>query len=76
MSSKLFEIMTLLESRRIHFAMQRSSPFGVLLTATMVGKRIEINVDQDDTVDVCIFRGDEAVDVGMDAVMKALEEDK
>jgi hypothetical protein len=76
MSSKLFEIMKLLESKRIHFGMQRSSPFGVLLTAAVVGKRIEISADEDDMVDVSIFRGDETVEVGIEAVVKALEADE
>lgn len=43
---------------------------------TLVGKRVEIRVDEDDLVDVCVFRGSEDVEVGMDAVMKALEEDE
>jgi hypothetical protein len=75
MSSKMFEVMKLLESKRIHFAVQRSGPF-VVLTATMVGKRVEISVDEDDLIDVSVFRGDESVEVGMDAVLKALEEDE
>ena len=76
MSSKLFELMKLLESRQIHFFIRRSSPFGVMLHATMIGKRIEIAVDEDDIVDVCVFRGSEDVEVGMDAVFKALQEDE
>ncbi len=42
---------------------------------TLVGKRAEIRVDEDDIIDVSVFRGDEAVEVGMDAVIQALEED-
>lgn len=76
MASNFFKLMKLLEDRRIHFAISRASPFAVMLHVTMIGKRIEITVDEDDIVDVCIFRGSEDVDVGMDAVMKALEEDR
>ncbi len=75
MSSKLFELMKLLESRQIHFMIRRSSPFALMLHATMIGKRIEISVEEDDSVDVCVFRGDESVEVGMDAVLRALDED-
>jgi hypothetical protein len=76
MSSNFFEIMKLLESKRIPYSIQRSTPFGVMIAAALVGKRIEINVDEDDMVDVSVFRGDESVTVGMDAVLKALEEDE
>jgi hypothetical protein len=76
MSSNLFEVMKLLESKRIHFTIDRTSPHAVTLTATLVGKRVEISVDEDDMIDVSIFRGDESVEVGMDAVIKAIEEDE
>ena len=33
-------------------------------------------MNEDDMADVAVFRGDEAVEVGMDAVMKALEEEE
>jgi len=75
MSAKLFEVMKLLESKRIHFTIDRTSPLAVTLTATVVGKRVEISVDEDDMVDVSVFHGDESVEVGMDAVLKAIEED-
>ncbi len=75
MTSNLFEVMRLLEARRIHFFIERPGPLEVLLTATLVGKRIEIGVDENDIINVCVFRGSEDVDLGMDAVLKALEED-
>jgi hypothetical protein len=75
MASILFEIMKLLEEKRISFRIERTSQFGVTLDATMVGKRIEITVDEDDMVDVAVFRGDEQVEVGIKAVKKALEYD-
>jgi hypothetical protein len=76
MSSNLFELIRLLESGQIHFSIRRSSPFGVMLHATMIGKRIEIGVDEDDNVDVCVFRGSEDLEFGMDAVLKAPQEDE
>jgi hypothetical protein len=75
MASILFDIMKLMEEKRISFRIERSSQFGVTLDATMVGKRIEITVDEDDMVDVAVFRGDEQVEVGIEAVKKALEYD-
>jgi len=76
MTSKIFEVMKLLETRRISFTIRRPGPLDLVFTAVLVGKRVEISVDENDIVDVCVFRGDEAVEVGMDAVLKALEEDE
>lgn len=75
MSTMVFDVMKLLEERRISYTIRRPSSFDLVFTAIQVGKRIEISVDENDVVDVCVFRGSEAVDVGMDAVLKALEED-
>ncbi len=74
MSSRLFEVLKVLEERKIGFFIERDRPDGLTITAVLVGKRVEITVDEDDMVDVAVFRGDEAVEVGMDAVLKALEE--
>jgi hypothetical protein len=75
MKSILFQVLKLLEERRIGFFIERDRPDGLTITAVLVGKRVEITVDEDDMVDVAVFRGDESVEVGMDAVRKALEED-
>jgi hypothetical protein len=75
MMSILFEVLKLLEERRIGFFIERDRPDGLTITAALVGKRVEITVDEDDMVDVAVFGGDESVEVGMDAVRKALEED-
>jgi hypothetical protein len=75
MASRLFDVLKLLEERKIGFFIERDRPDGLTITATLVGKRVEITVDENDMVDVAVFRGDEQVEVGMDAVRKALEED-
>ena len=75
MKSILFEVLRLLEERRIGFFIERDRPDGLTITAMLVGKRVEISVTDDEMVDVAVFRGDEMVEVGMDAVRKALEED-
>ncbi|THD42329.1 MAG: hypothetical protein E7774_15735 [Bradyrhizobium sp.] len=74
MSSNLFEVMKLLESKRVSFTIKRSGIF-LMLMATLPGKRVEITVDEDDTVDVAVFVGDEMVEIGMDAVAKAFEDE-
>jgi hypothetical protein len=76
MSAKLFEVLEALEKRKISFYIQRDRDDGLTITATLVGKRVEITVDDKDMVDVAVFRGDEMVEVGMKAVLKALEDDE
>jgi hypothetical protein len=75
MMSNVFTVMKLLEARGIHFSIRRPGPLDLVFTAVQVGKRIEISVDENDVVNVCVFRGDEAVEVGMNAVIAALQED-
>jgi len=74
-TSNLFAVMKLLESRGAYFDVRRLSPSDVTLLVTLVGRRVEIRVDEDDTIDVCVFEGDEAVELGMEAVLRALDED-
>jgi len=74
MASKIFEVMKLLEERRISFSIRRPGPLDLVITAVQVGKRVEIGVDENEIVNVCVFSGDESVEVGMDAVLKAIEE--
>lgn len=75
MSTKLFEIMKLLDEKRLTFTIRRPTSYELVLTVIDVGKRIEISYDENDIVDVSVFRGDESVQVGMDAVIKALDDD-
>ena len=75
MSAKIFEVLKALEERKISFYIQRDRDDGLTITATLIGKRVEITVDEKDMVDVAVFRGDELVEVGIDAVLKALEYD-
>jgi hypothetical protein len=76
MASKVFEVMKLLEERRISFSIRRPGPLDLVITAVLVGKRVEIGIDENEIVNVCVFRGDESVELGMDAVLIALEEDE
>src|SRR5271166_1737915 len=76
MTSNLFEVMKLLEERRLYFDIRRLSPHDVTVLVTLVGRRVEICVDEDDMIDVCVFEGDESVELGMAAVLKTLDEDR
>jgi len=74
MASKVFKGMKVFESRPSSFVLRKPATLDRLITARLAGKRVEIGIDQNDIIDVCVFREDEAVELGMDAVLKALEE--
>lgn len=76
MGSKIFEVMKLLEARSINYSVERPSPLELLITARLIGKRVEIGIDESDAIDVCVFLGDDSSEAGMDAVLKAIEEDE
>jgi hypothetical protein len=75
MTNKLFELMKLLDEKHLTFTIRRPTNYELVLTVIDVGKRIEISYDENDVVDVCVFHGDESVEIGMDAVLQALEAD-
>lgn len=75
MTSKLFDVMKLLERRGVWFDLRRSaSTSAVIVNATLVGARLAIVFDERDEVCAYIYRGDESVEVGMDAVRNALDQ--
>jgi len=61
MASKLFGILSRLDEAGVHYVIGRYAPDSVTITATLVGKRVEITVDERDDVMVSVFTGDEAV---------------
>lgn len=61
MSSKLFKILRLLDEARIHYFIERYRDDTVDIVATVVGKRIEISVFEDDHAEISVFTGNEDV---------------
>jgi hypothetical protein len=74
-SNALFEVMKLLEEKRIHFFLARNNPNTVNIFATMLEKRIEVYVNEDGTIDFSVFRGSEDVTTGLDALIQVLDDD-
>jgi hypothetical protein len=52
----------LLEEAKIHFRLDRHRDDSIMITATVVGERVEIDVFEDGHVEYSRFRGDEAVE--------------
>jgi hypothetical protein len=61
MSATLFGISKKLDDAKIHYYLGRYRPETVDITATFVGKRLEISVFEDGHVEVSEFRGNEDV---------------
>ena len=62
MSHKLFNVIAQLENRRIHFVISRHRKDSIMLTCTLVGRRIEIDVFEDGHIEYSYFKGDEGVE--------------
>jgi hypothetical protein len=75
MSNALFDVMKILEEKKIHFFIARNNSNTVDIFATMVEKRIEIYVNEDGTIDFSVFRGSEDVTPGLEALIEILDED-
>ncbi|MBY3544972.1 hypothetical protein HFN69_35080 [Rhizobium laguerreae] len=78
MSTTLFEILKKLDDARVHYHIGRYRSDTVDITATFVGKRLEISVFDDGHVEVSEFRGNEDVldqSVLDDAISQALADD-
>jgi hypothetical protein len=74
MSHPLYELLRSLEETSIHFSIARHREDTVLVTLTLVGERVEIDVFEDGRMDVSRFPGSEDI-VGHEELVKRLIED-
>lgn len=61
MTSSVFRILRRLDQAKIHYFLERHRSDAIDITATVVGRRIEITVFEDDHVEVSQFLGNEDV---------------
>jgi hypothetical protein len=61
MSHPLYSLLTALEAANIHFTLQRHRSDTVLVTLTLVGERVEIDVFDDGHMEVSRFVGKEDI---------------
>ena len=61
MNHPLFELLSALEHARIHFTLQRHRPDTILVTMTLVGERVEVDVFEDGHMEVSRFKGGEEI---------------
>ncbi|MGH7966573.1 MAG: hypothetical protein ACRERD_32885 [Candidatus Binatia bacterium] len=76
MTHPLFELLSALESARIHFTVARHRPDTVLVTLTLVGERVEVDVFEDGHMEVSRFPGSEAIVGGAELVSQIIAENK
>ena len=62
MSHELYRVLRLLEQERVHYRLSRHRDDSVMITATLVGERIEIDVFEDGHIEYPRFCGTEAVE--------------
>lgn len=74
MSHPLYELLQKLEAAKIHFTLGRWREDTVLVTLTLVGERVEIDVFEDGHMEVSRFRGSEDIVGGAELVEQLIEE--
>ncbi len=73
MSHPLYPLLRKLEDAHIHFAVSRHREDTVLVTLTLVGERVEIDVFEDGHMEVSRFPGSENI-VGGEELVEAIIE--
>jgi hypothetical protein len=61
-----------LESARIHFTLSRNRPDSILVTMTLVGERVEVDVFDDGHMEVSRFLGTEDILGGQELVAQLI----
>lgn len=68
----LFVVIRELDKRSLYFSLSRHRPDSVMLTVTLVGKRIEIDVFDDEHVEYSVFTGSEDVSSNLENLFALL----
>ncbi|WP_175976457.1 hypothetical protein [Burkholderia sp. BCC1047] len=58
-TNTLFDLLDRLDAAKIHYTLSRNRPDTVLVSVTVVGMRVEVDVFRDGHIEVCTFRGTE-----------------
>ena len=72
----LFVLLAELERARIHFRLSRNRPDTILVTLTLVGERVEVDVFADGHMEVSRFRGNEDVVGGAELVLDLIDQNR
>jgi hypothetical protein len=72
MNHPLYNLLNELEAARIHFQLARYRPDSVLVTLTLVGERVEVDVFEDGHMEVSRFLGNEDIVGGQELVSQII----
>ena len=72
MSHPLYDLLLRLEDAKIPFTLSRNRSDSLLVTLTLVGERVEIDVFEDGHIEVSRFKGSEDVIGGAELVEKLI----
>ncbi|QRP63225.1 hypothetical protein I6J77_14045 [Rhodanobacter sp. FDAARGOS 1247] len=75
MSHPLYNLLSELEAARIHFTIARYRPDSVLVSLTLVGERVEVDVFEDGHMEVSRFSGNEDIIGGEGLVSQIIRRD-
>lgn len=62
MTAAIYRLLKTLDEAKVHYYLQRHRPDTIDVTITLVGKRIEVSVFDDDHIEVSQFLGTEDVE--------------
>jgi hypothetical protein len=74
MSHALFTLLSELEAAKIHFTLGRHRPDSVLVSLTVIGERIEVDVFSDGRMEVSRFTGNEDIVGGSELLAMIIAE--
>lgn len=71
----IYTLLNALEGMGAHYSLSRHRSDTIMVSVTLVGKRIEIDVFEDNHVEYSIFAGDESVLSDIDALFAMIRDD-
>lgn len=75
MSHALFALLSDLEAAKIHFTLGRHRPDSILVSLTLVGERVEVDVFADGHMEVSRFKGNEDIVGDSELVSELIKKD-
>ena len=76
MSHPVYDLLRNLESAKIHFTLARHREDSILVSMTLVGQRIEVDVFDDGHMEVSRFAGGEDIVGGAELVERLIAENR
>lgn len=71
-NKSIYNVLRILENKKISFTINRSRPDSIRVDATLYGLRLEIECFDDNHIEVSTFRGSEDIDGGFDFLLQTL----